>query len=62
MTANEPAHPVDISLLRAQAVMQVAQALPHLAQDARGLRRGGGRKTAGFGGRMKYCLCKQYPV
>lgn len=49
MKADKPAHPVDMRLLGAQAVMQVTQAFAHLAQQMGGLWCRGSRKIAEFG-------------
>lgn len=48
--ADEPARPVQIGLFRAQAVVQIADALSHLVQQAPGLQGRAAERSAGFGG------------
>lgn len=48
MKLDEPAHPVEVGLLCAQAVVQIADALTHLVQQTRRLQGRTGRYIAGF--------------
>lgn len=45
--SNEEAHPVEIGLLGAKAIVQIAHPLPHLVQQARGVE--GGERTGRHG-------------